>query len=69
MYANRIRELRQSRAVSATEIAFRAGCSITTLWRYERGEAQPPLAVARAIARVLDATVDEVFPPEAVAAT
>lgn len=53
--------------MSATELAFRSGCGISMLWRYERGETEPPLALARAIARVLDAPVDDVFPENAMA--
>lgn len=67
MYANRIRELRQRRGISSTELAYRSGLSTTTLWRLERGEQQPPLGTARSIAEILSATIDEVFPAEAVA--
>jgi transcriptional regulator with XRE-family HTH domain len=69
MYANHIRVLRRERGLSATEVAYRAGCGVGMLWRYERGEVEPPLGTARAIARVLEATLDEAFPPASVVAT
>lgn len=67
MYANQIRELRQTRGIPPTELAYRTGLSTSTLFAYERGEREPSLGVARAIARVLNAPVDDVF-PEPVAA-
>lgn len=62
MYANHLREMRRSRGVAPTELAFRSGCSVNSLYRYERGEAEPPLALARGLARELHTTVDALFP-------
>lgn len=47
-----------------TELAWRIGKSTTTVFRYERGDAQPPLPTAQRIADVLDSTLDELFPVE-----
>lgn len=68
MNANRIREAREAKDMSPTELAFRIRRSQTTVWRYETGAATPSLATARHIAEILDVSVDELFPvaePEA----
>jgi DNA-binding XRE family transcriptional regulator len=64
MVANNIRRMREARSMEATELAWRIGRSTTTLWRYETGDAQPPLPTARKIASVLGTTLDELFPIE-----
>lgn len=57
--------MRRARGMAPTELAWRIGRSTTTLWRYETGVVQPDLATARLIARVLESTVDELFPEPA----
>lgn len=64
MFANHMRRIRDERGITPTELAFRVGKSAATILRYERGEAQPSLAMARRIAGVLEASVDEVFPDQ-----
>jgi transcriptional regulator with XRE-family HTH domain len=46
-----------------TEVAERAGVGRDYISRLERGEHQPSLAVARALAVALDCHPDDIFPP------
>lgn len=62
MHANRIREFREERGLDPTEFAFRIRRSGSMVSKYETGEVQPPLDVARRIAQVLDTTLDDLFP-------
>jgi DNA-binding XRE family transcriptional regulator len=62
MHANRIREFRQKRGIGMTELAYRIGRSVGALQQYEVGAVSPPLPVARQIASVLSAPLDDVFP-------
>lgn len=43
---------------SVRACAERAGLAESTWWTYERGEAEPPVTAALAIARVLSTTVE-----------
>lgn len=69
MYANRIREFREAydagKGMTPAELAFRIGKSTSTLLRYERGEAQPTLSLARLMAMILGTSVDELIPDQA----
>jgi DNA-binding XRE family transcriptional regulator len=62
MYANHMRRLREERGISPAEMAVRIGRSVATVMRYERGETEVDLPMARVIARAFDSTVDDVFP-------
>ena len=59
---NRIRELRQARGITPTQIAFHAGRSEQAIFAYEKGTRTPPLDVARRIAAALGAPLADVFP-------
>lgn len=65
MHANRIREFRQKRGIGMTELAYRIGRSVGALQQYEVGAVAPPLPVARQIASVLTASLEDVFPESA----
>lgn len=62
MENDKLRLLRLMKRISQERLARRAGISQTILSRIERGDREASDAEARAIARVLDAPVDLVFP-------
>ena len=53
--------LRRRHGLSQPELARRAGVAVATVSRCERGQ-RPTLRIAQAFARVLDASVDDLFP-------
>ena len=63
--ANRIRELRELRGRDAPDaftqaaIAIRLGVTERTVWRWEHGVSRPPMRHARALARALGVTIDD----------
>jgi len=60
-YQNRVRALRVAMGLSQEEAARRAGIS-TIAWRkVESGARMPRLATAQRIAKVLGASLDELF--------
>jgi len=59
---NRIRKLRFERGeMTQQELAERVGCTRQTIVLLEQERYVPSLALAMRIARVFDATVDQVF--------
>jgi molybdate-binding protein/DNA-binding XRE family transcriptional regulator len=71
---SRLREIRKTRAVSATDLARRVGVSRQTIYAIEDGNFVPNTTVSLQLARALDVTVEEIFsiavehPPAAVRA-
>jgi len=62
---NRIKEIRESRGLTAFQIAERIGVRDVTVYRYESGDTIPSLPVAQKLADALDCTLDELFPAPA----
>lgn len=58
---NNIRCYRLYKGVSQRWLAQKVGCSHSTLGAIERGESAPNVYLAMRIARVLDATVEELW--------
>ncbi|MFC4109567.1 helix-turn-helix transcriptional regulator [Micromonospora zhanjiangensis] len=54
-----LRQRRNALGLSQADLAARVGVDKRQIRRYEAGETQPTLSVARAIARALEVTVDE----------
>lgn len=54
-----MRQRRAERGLSQADLAGQVGVDSRQIRRYEAGEAQPTLPIARAIARALDITLDE----------
>ncbi|MGH9593185.1 MAG: substrate-binding domain-containing protein, partial [Bryobacteraceae bacterium] len=59
--ANRIQEFRQSRGLSAAELARRAGVSRQTVYAMESGTYVPNTTIALRLARSLETSVEELF--------
>jgi len=57
----RIREIRKERGMSQTELAEKAGISLITISRIERGERDPHLTTLLRIARGLDVRLSELL--------
>lgn len=55
MFGARVREMRQGLGLSQTEVAERAGVSLTYVSQIERGARNPTLAVLIQLSRALDA--------------
>lgn len=60
-----MREQRTALGLSQAELAERVGVDKRQIRRYEAGEAQPSLSVAKAIANALNITIDELAGEEA----
>lgn len=58
MRIDRLKEMREKRALSQQELAERAGISVRQLSRYEAGESDPSSEALTAIARTLEVSVD-----------
>lgn len=59
-----LKTLREAKGLRREDVASRAGISYDYVRKLEVEGGTPGLDIARAVARTLDATVDEVFPPE-----
>ena len=59
----RIRSLRLTKSLKATQLASGSGLSSHTLWRYEMGRQIPGVDVLRRIAKALDVSLDELAAP------
>lgn len=59
--ANRIREMREAAGMTQAELAYAAGLTVGAISQIERGENEPKLGSAAAIARVLGTSVDALF--------
>ncbi|MGH2692306.1 MAG: helix-turn-helix transcriptional regulator [Actinomycetota bacterium] len=60
---NRVRELREEKGLSQEGLARLADVSTGTIRAVEKGQF-PQFRTARAIARILEVTTDELFPEE-----
>ena len=59
--ANRVEEFRTQAGLSRQELAEEVGVHYQTIGYIERGEYSPSLVLARRIASVLGASVEEIF--------
>lgn len=59
------RRRRKERGLTQQQLAERVGCSQAAVFDIETGRNQPSLAMAKAFARALDSTVDELFGEDA----
>jgi transcriptional regulator with XRE-family HTH domain len=58
--ADRIRQLRRKAGLSQEQLAFRAGVTTSVIRKLEQGQADnPQWTTIRAIARILDASLDD----------
>ncbi len=55
---DRIREIREGRGMSQTELAQRCGLGEKGIWRYENGQGDPSADILTRIARELDISAD-----------
>ena len=58
MTYKRIKDLREDKDISQREVAEALGLYTTTYARYERGEQEPPLCVAVALAKFYNVSLD-----------
>ena len=61
---NHVRRLREARGLTQTQLAADAGCTRQTIIMLEQERYVPSLSLAFAVARALDAALEEVFEPE-----
>jgi putative transcriptional regulator len=61
---NRLKAFRADRDWSQAELAERVGVSRQTIHAIERGKSEPSLSLAFKLARLFDATIEEIFAPE-----
>jgi transcriptional regulator with XRE-family HTH domain len=57
-----VREARERLGLSREGLAFKAGVSLKTIERIERGEGMPHRSTRQVIARVLDVAPEDIFP-------
>jgi transcriptional regulator with XRE-family HTH domain len=62
---NRLRALRTARGWTTVELARRSHVDRSVISRWERGERQPLVAYAMAVARALGVPLEEILPPPA----
>lgn len=60
----RLRSIRETRGISAAELAHQVGVSRQTIYQIEDGGFYPNTSVALRLARVLETTVENIFPFE-----
>lgn len=58
MFAKRLKELREEKGLTQVEFAERVGIGTSTMTRYEIGDREPSLPIARKIADYLGVTID-----------
>lgn len=58
---NRVREYRQRRGLTATELATLTGVSVSLIYQIETGAKDPSLRVALKLARHLRCRIDDLF--------
>lgn len=61
MKKTKMGELREAANLSQKDLAIKAGMNVLTINRIERGDVEPTLTQAKAIAKALGATIEEVF--------
>lgn len=54
-----LKECREKRGLSQTELAVRVGLKQTTISQYENGSRKPKLSMAKKLASILGITLDE----------
>lgn len=60
-YKNRIKEYREMRNITQRELAERLGTDIRNIRRWENGEASIDVVKAIKMAKILEASTDEIF--------
>lgn len=55
-----LKELREAKAITQTELAAAVGVTAQAVYAWERGDYEPSLIKIRAIAAALGVTVDEI---------
>ena len=58
---NRLKELRESLAMTQEELAARAGVSRQTIISLEKGKYNPSIILAYKLSRLFDLTIEELF--------
>lgn len=61
---NRVRQYRLAAGMTQDALARAARCTTQTIYNIERRGSTPRLGLALRIAQVLDAPLEDVFPPE-----
>ena len=61
---NRVREHREKKGLTQSELAERSGCTRQTIIMLEQERYVPSLSLAFAVARVLEAGIEDIFRPE-----
>lgn len=61
IYINQLRNIRESRGLSQTELAYKVGVTPRYVAFIETGDRNPSLKTASKIAEVLNTTVDDIF--------
>jgi transcriptional regulator with XRE-family HTH domain len=61
--ANRLRALRGARGWTIVELARRSHVDESVISRWERGQSQPLVTYAMAVARALGVPLEEILPP------
>jgi transcriptional regulator with XRE-family HTH domain len=61
----RLRELRRAKGITVKRIADQLGVHEMTVYAWQGGRRRPSLAMAQALAELLDCSIDELFPREA----
>ena len=61
---NSLPDLRRARGLSQEELARAAGVSRQTIISIEKGRYAPNLALAFALARIFDTTIESIFTPD-----
>lgn len=60
---NKIREFRAAKGMSQTDLSLKLGWANARLSNYELDYRLPTIHTIRVIAKALDCTVDELYPP------
>lgn len=63
---NNLKRIRTKKKLTLMEIAVSVGVQPSTILNYERGVRNPDIQTARNIAEALEASVDQIWPPEKV---
>jgi DNA-binding XRE family transcriptional regulator len=62
---SRLRQLREKACVSRTDLAYAVRRSEQSVWLWERGKVQPPVAIIEQIASFLGCDVQDLFEEDA----
>lgn len=61
MYSNNMKALRMKKKLSVTELSYKARISERYLYFIEKGEKNPSLKTAYAIANALEVSIEDIF--------